>query len=186
MLCGIESQVWKFAKIKPALWWSTGRYCTAPHGRFDGQRKRMTLMQYACTEGQDEHPHPRSLIRTFSVRRLIPQYALVLWAGKTLPPCSDCADAYTDRRLRCTHIAYFVSLRIRKVLLLHSYISSCFSWPDKAQIRKVITKTRLFKYIENVTTKKPKVSREKFWYFSYFCSKHRLWVLIRTASPRRF
>ena len=23
-------------------------------------------------------------------------------------------------------------------------------------------------------------------YFSYFCSKHRLWVLVRTASPRRF
>ena len=22
--------------------------------------------------------------------------------------------------------------------------------------------------------------------FSYFCSKHRLWVLVRTASPRRF
>ena len=26
----------------------------------------------------------------------------------------------------------------------------------------------------------------KFWYFSYFCSKHRLSVLVRTASPRRF
>ena len=24
---------------------------------------------------------------------------------------------------------------------------------------------------------------KKFWYFSYFCSKHRLWVLVRTASP---
>ena len=23
-------------------------------------------------------------------------------------------------------------------------------------------------------------------YFSYFCSKHRLWVFVRTASPRRF
>ena len=31
---------------------------------------------------------------------------------------------------------------------------------------------------ENFQTKK--------WYFSYFCSKHRLWVLLRTASPRRF
>ena len=26
----------------------------------------------------------------------------------------------------------------------------------------------------------------KFIYFSYFCSKHRLWVLGRTARPRRF
>ena len=24
-----------------------------------------------------------------------------------------------------------------------------------------------------------------FYFFSYFCSKHRLWVLVRTASPRR-
>ena len=27
---------------------------------------------------------------------------------------------------------------------------------------------------------------KKIWYFPYFCSKHRLWVLIRTASTRRF
>ena len=49
-----------------------------------------------------------------------------------------------------------------------------------------ITKTRLFKYTENFTTKKWKFLDKKFWYFSYFCSKHRLWVLIRTASARWF
>ena len=27
---------------------------------------------------------------------------------------------------------------------------------------------------------------EKMLYFSYFCSKHRLWVHVRTASLRRF
>ena len=39
-----------------------------------------------------------------------------------------------------------------------------------------------------------KKSVKKFWFFffffffffSYFCSKHRLWVLVRTASMRRF
>ena len=36
-----------------------------------------------------------------------------------------------------------------------------------------ITKTFLFKYLENFTIKKWKFSDEKFWYFSYFCSKHR-------------
>ena len=36
------------------------------------------------------------------------------------------------------------------------------------------------------TTKKWKFSDKKFWYFSCFCSKHRLWVLVRTASKRRF
>ena len=49
-----------------------------------------------------------------------------------------------------------------------------------------ITKTRLFKYMENFTSKKLKFSDKKLWYFSYFCSKHRLWVLVRTASARRF
>ena len=42
----------------------------------------------------------------------------------------------------------------------------------------------------NFTTKK-KTKKWKFWdkkiiFFSHFCSKHRLWVLVRTASPRRF
>ena len=51
---------------------------------------------------------------------------------------------------------------------------------------RFITKTRLFKYTENFTTKKWNFSDTKFKYFSYFCSKHRLWVLVRTASSRRF
>ena len=34
-----------------------------------------------------------------------------------------------------------------------------------------ITKTHLFKYID-----------KNLWYFSYFCSKHRLWIIVRTAS----
>ena len=33
---------------------------------------------------------------------------------------------------------------------------------------------------------KLKVFGQNFYYFSYFCSKHRLWILVRTASPRRF
>ena len=49
-----------------------------------------------------------------------------------------------------------------------------------------ITKIRVFKYNENFTNKKWKFSNKKFWYFSYFCSKHRLWVLVGTASMRRF
>ena len=40
--------------------------------------------------------------------------------------------------------------------------------------RKDITKTHLFKYIENFTSKNWKFSDKRLWYFSYFCSKHRL------------
>ena len=35
-------------------------------------------------------------------------------------------------------------------------------------------------------TKEWKFSDKNFWYFSYFCSKHRLWVPVRTASTRQF
>ena len=41
-----------------------------------------------------------------------------------------------------------------------------------------ITKTSQIKYTENFTTKKDK----RFWIFSYFCSKHRIWVLVRTHN----
>ena len=34
--------------------------------------------------------------------------------------------------------------------------------------------------------KKIKIWDKKFWYFPYICSKHRLRVLVRTASSRRF
>ena len=37
---------------------------------------------------------------------------------------------------------------------------------------------------ENFTTKKWNFSDKKFWYFSCFSSKHRLWVLVRTALTR--
>ena len=51
-----------------------------------------------------------------------------------------------------------------------------------------ITKTCLFKYIENFTTKKEKknnqIKNSDSVHIS--CSKHRLWVLVRTASARRF
>ena len=44
--------------------------------------------------------------------------------------------------------------------------------------------SRLFKYIENFTTKKEKLSDKIILYFSHFCSKHRLWVLVRGGSNR--
>ena len=50
-------------------------------------------------------------------------------------------------------------------------------------VSNVIKKTCLFKYIEILTVKNWSF-RIKFRHFSNFCSKHRLWVLVRTASPR--
>ena len=71
---------------------------------------------------------------------------------------------------------------------------SCLSWKGIHSLLKTycyligITKARLFKFIENFTSKnwefsdKKKNTKKKNWYFSYFCSKHSLWVLVTTAS----
>ena len=49
-----------------------------------------------------------------------------------------------------------------------------------------ITKTCLFKYTENFTTKNDIFQKKKKCYSSYFCLKYRLWVPVRTVSSRRF
>ena len=54
------------------------------------------------------------------------------------------------------------------------------------QVLWTLEKTCLFKYTENFTTKNENFQRKNSDIFSYFCSKHRLWVLVRTASTRRF
>ena len=62
-----------------------------------------------------------------------------------------------------------------------------FSWWVLCGTKVFITKICLFKYTENFTTKKWKFSDKKFWYFVYFALNIcRLWVLVRTASPRWF
>ena len=87
------------------------------------------------------------------------------------------------RRDEIKLLNYFVCLFLKKNVLFQlniwnlSHIFCTFLF---------ITKTRLFKYIEIFISKNWKFSDKKLWYFSYFCSKHRLWVLIRTASARRF
>ena len=48
----------------------------------------------------------------------------------------------------------------------------------------IITKTRLFKYIEIFTSKNWKFSDKNIFHIS--AQKHRLWVLVRTASMMRF
>ena len=55
-------------------------------------------------------------------------------------------------------------------------------------LKVIITNTCLLKYmfIAISPPKNWKSSDKNLWYFSYYCSKHRLWVLVRTSSVRRF
>ena len=59
-------------------------------------------------------------------------------------------------------------------------------WTSKNPAKASFMKTCLFKYIENFTSKNWNFSDKKLWYFSDFCSKHKLWVIVRTAWVGQF
>ena len=93
-----------------------------------------------------------------------------------------------DFRARMYRRSYFLKRRLIVVLIHGNQFCCCccfcpghFLWNELLYCRSTfITKTCIFKYTENFTAKKWKFLDKKFWYFSYFCSKHRLWVLVRT------
>ena len=70
-------------------------------------------------------------------------------------------------------------------------LSEIFIWKFSCFGRKLFSIFTLRKHaysniLKILQPKTGKFSDKKFTYFSYFCSKHRLWVLVRTASARRF
>ena len=136
--------------------------------------------------------------------------------GETLPMLEECWMNCNGQRWKLARripLCSFKRFILARFPLIHQLF---YNWSIKndnwqflrlERVRiKSITKTRLFKYIENFTPpppsppppppltqkkkkkkkKKKNSDKKKPWKFSYFCSKHRLWVLVRTASTRRF
>ena len=106
------------------------------------------------------------------------------------------------RRLIWVYVGRPCQVRFLMLWLVCTYVVAevvICSHPERGHLKigknmkilSCITKTSLFKYIENFTTQKKKKKKGKFeikknnWYFTNFYSKHRLWVLVRSASPRR-
>ena len=78
----------------------------------------------------------------------------------------------------------FMEKKERAIVLLLAIIRGVNS---NAFLFTTITKTRLFKYTENLTTKNCKFSdKNSIFFFHISAQKHRLWVIVRTASARRF
>ena len=100
-------------------------------------------------------------------------------------PWSGCSSTQSDQGLRCPQTELLDTIECSSGEQIREWDFAHVQNDANPHIL-LITKTRLFKYIENFTTKKGKFSDKKFWYFSYFCSKHRLWVFVRTTSARRF
>ena len=73
------------------------------------------------------------------------------------------ADAHADLSLCWAHMSKDKFLVAARLLVCLKLLK---------ELQTVITKTRLFKYIENFTTKNWKFSDKNSDIFSYFCSKH--------------
>ena len=151
-------------------------------------------------------------------------------------PGKACYPGFLDVRfsdVRCEHSAQRVEkvVHIMQLLIIKSHFAEVLQMSThnnsfrggirkiekkkKKKKKKTITKTRLFKYIENISPSKTESFQIKiliitkthlynfdplkphfyivklgftgvYIIFSYFCSKHTLWVLVRTASSRRF
>ena len=104
------------------------------------------------------------------------------------------SKTYISKHFICIYYHYYYfQFRIR----LGHYMSNntgkgammimCYFWNMKTQSR--YSKTSMTRYENtpiqiywNFTTKKWKLSDKKFWYSSYFCCKHKLWVFVRTVS----
>ena len=79
--------------------------------------------------------------------------------------------------LFCNVIAF--QYQFRQITLTYRFgnhikYESVHSNSSRLHICPTITKTRLCKYVENFTSKNWKFSDKNLWYFSYFCSEHRL------------
>ena len=114
------------------------------------------LRAYADSEGPDKTARMRSLIRAFTVRQ------------KSLDT-TGCMNAEQRPGWYFVHAQYDLNMHILRMFKVTSLRKRAYSNTMKISPPKT----------ENFHIKKLR-------YFSYFCSKHRLWVLVRTASMRRF
>ena len=141
------------------------------------------MIPLADSEGPDQTAHPRSLIwafvarirpDTFRMARRIRWGNLVVHICCVVRACTISKSLFESAviliKISEDHILievlfFYLSEKVRlSVSRLKRNCNPCFL---------CIMKTCLFKYIANSTTKNWKFSDKKFWYFSYFCSKHR-------------
>ena len=124
---------------------------------------RNWIFRCAISEDSDQPAHLCSLIRIFSGHILDGQ-------GCKVSSCGQCRLIWVF--VGCTCQEGFLMLPLIFCnLLLDFHVN--------------ITKICLFKYTK-IYHQKWKFSDKKFWYFSCFCLKHKVLVLIRTALMRQF
>ena len=94
---------------------------------------------------------------------------------------SACAFAQSDQNLHCAH---FWKTRMKRFFTLTTLtLIRCVDSQADLTLRKHAY-SNILKILPPKIIKKK--SDKKFWYFSCFCSKHRLWAFVWTASAKRF
>ena len=102
-------------------------------------------------------------------------------AGTKLSNASVNAQLMSIKSWKCTTwYSPLLAAVAPKVSFLH-----CMAQQGR-NVRNHYENTAYSNILKFLQPKTGKFSDKKFKYFSYFCSKHRLWVLVRTASARRF
>ena len=148
------------------------------------QSRKTALIPKSGNKGPSQTAHPRSLTRAF-VSRTQNQWILQnilnirggsdepvhsVWSGPTLiVDIFYCIMLSSD--MRAFLPAFGINLGLHHWDLGHSLRKHAY--PNTCILKISPPKTGSFQ-------------TKEYWYFSNFCSKHKLWVLVRTASPRRF
>ena len=101
--------------------------------------------------------------------------------------CIHDADPYWEPEASVLDIIWFVS-NIDTEWRFYFKSASCIDLVYPSEYCSTPLRKHAYSNIYKISPKKKnwKITDKKLWYFSYFCLKHRLWVLVRTASPRRF
>ena len=95
---------------------------------------------------------------------------------KTSDKAVECEDCKKRFHATCSELGNEVFEKLNQELILAI-----------AQTAKRITKTCLYNFDHETPLLYSKTGFYRgLHYFSYFCIKYRLWVLVRTASARRF
>ena len=98
---------------------------------------------------------------------------------------SACTSAQSYQSFRCPHeeILHPKLSKMHPVKILIR-LRECAGWSKSLQKQAYSNILKIWKFYHQ----KLKIFRwkKKMWNFSYFCSKNRLLVPVRTASPRRF
>ena len=147
---------------------------------------------------QDQPVHLHSLIKTFVVHFQNHCILQIIWHHQR--NWSDRVDIQVDLDIRCSYITQrsLLTGQVANCLRLNRNVGKRTLHPTKTQISlriraawweyslsSCVTKTCLY----NFDTLKPHMySKTGVYWGIHFSSaqKQRLWVLIRTASPRRF